>query len=110
MNLTFYLMPTSPFLRLLLSVLGLFSFSPLFAQTYNYNAGEGSGTGGAGFTMSLWSHLRVPPIPRALETAFWALVRVPRIPRLITTSLWAPIQAPPIRRAIATAFWVRERA
>jgi len=39
-------MRSKPSFRLLLSMMGLLSFSPLLAQ--NYNAGTGSGTGGSG--------------------------------------------------------------
>ena len=49
MKTTFYLLPTRLFLRLLLSLMGLLSFTPLLAQIQvNYNAGLGSGTGGSG--------------------------------------------------------------
>jgi hypothetical protein len=46
LNLYLNLSPIRLSFRLLLSVMGLLSFSPLCAQ--NYNAGVGSGTGGDG--------------------------------------------------------------
>jgi hypothetical protein len=48
MKTNFYLLSTRPFLRLLLSLMGLLSFAPLYAQ--NYNAGLNSGTGGTNNT------------------------------------------------------------